>query len=254
MRDIATWRTRHHHTGDDIGVLPVPDDPAGEAWEALNTRLVHTKAWLDHRDPPTVLWPHRRSHHKLVARRTELDQILETAPADQQPLIARLRRGDPQLLNDTAEVLKNALDNQHARRHWILEHWPHIVEYAEIANTLTNQLWGPDTTTILNNLVPEPGSALAAAVAADEQWLPIAIGALAPQWATKFEPDAAVQLHAIADYRQRWNVTSTQPLGATPAGCDKLAAHEHLQQLLTHAPEMPVVDANTRISKGLDLR
>ena len=143
VRDIATWRTRHHHTGDDVGILPVLDDAARQAWEALSTRLVHTKAWLDHRDPPTVLWPHRRSHHELVARRTELDQIFETAPADQQPLIARLRRGDPQLLDDTAEVLKAALDNQHARRHWILEHWPHIVEYAEITNTLTTPTLGP---------------------------------------------------------------------------------------------------------------
>ncbi|MBI4885411.1 MAG: hypothetical protein HY826_15300, partial [Actinobacteria bacterium] len=254
VRDIATWRTRHHHDGDNVGVLPVPEDAARQAWEALNTRLVHNKAWLDHRDPPTVLWPHRRSHHELVARRTELDQIFETAPADQQPLIARLRRGDPQLLDDTAETLKGALDNQHARRHWILEHWPHIVEYAEVTNTLTNQLWGPDTATILSNLVPKTGSALAAAVAAGEQWLPIAVGALAPQWATSLEPDVAVQLDAIADYRHRWSVTSTQPLGATPATPDQLAEHEHLGQLLTHTPEMADVRVDTRVSRGLDLQ
>ncbi|MGB8860639.1 MAG: hypothetical protein WCC60_15375, partial [Ilumatobacteraceae bacterium] len=215
VRDIAVWRTRHYHEGDDVGALPVLGDAASEAWEALSTRLVHTKAWLDHRDPPTVLWPHRRSHHELVARRTELDQIFETAPADQQPLIARLRRGDPQLLDDTAEVLKAALDNQHARRHWILEHWPHIVEYAEIASTLTNQLWGPDAATILDNLEPEPGSALAAAVAADEPWLPTAIGGLAPQWATELDSSAVAQLHAIADYRDRWRVTSAVPVDTT---------------------------------------
>ena len=250
VRDIATWRTRHHHTGDDVGVLPVFGDAARQAWEALSTRLVHTKAFLDHRDPPTVLWPHRRSHRQLVARRTELDQIFETAPTDQQPLIVRLRRGDPQLLDDTAEVLKAALDNQHARRHWILEHWPHIVEYAEIRNTLTHQLWGPDTTTILDNLAPDTGSALAAAVDADEPWLPIAIGAIAPQWATKLEPDAADQLHAIADYRQRWNVTGSQPLGTTPAARGQLAAHEHLRQLFT--PEIPVA-RDTSLSSGLEL-
>ncbi|MDP2289597.1 MAG: hypothetical protein Q8M22_00315, partial [Actinomycetota bacterium] len=254
LRDIATWRTRHHHTGDDAGILPMPGDAASEAWEALSTRLVHTKAFLDHRDPPTVLWPQRRSHHELVARRSELDQIFETAPADQKPLIARLRRGDPQLLDDTAEVLKAALDNQHARRHWILEHWPHIVEYAEIASTLTNQLWGPDAATILDNLEPEPGSALGAAVAADEPWLPIAIGGLAPQWATELEPGALAQLRAIADYRQRWSETSTQPLGATPATPDQLAEHERLQQLFTHTSELPVGRANTRVSSGLDLQ
>ncbi|MDO8363856.1 MAG: AAA family ATPase [Actinomycetota bacterium] len=254
VRDIATWQTRHHHDGDNVGVLPVPDDAARQAWEALSTRLVHTKAWLDHRDPPTVLWPHRRSHHELVARRTELDQIFETAPADQQPLIARLRRGDPQLVDDTAETLKGALDTQHARRHWILEHWPHIVEYAEIANTLINQLWGPDTAAILNNLAPEPGSALAGAVAADEPWLPIAIGGLAPQWATELELGAGVQLHAIADYRQRWNVTGSQPLGRSPADSDQLAAHEHLLQVSTRISELPLARAGTNSGTGLDLQ
>lgn len=151
-------------------------------------------------------------------------------------------------------MLKAALDNQHARRHWILEHWPHIVEYAEVTNTLANQLWGPDTATILSTLVPETGSALAAAVAADEQWLPIAVGGLTPQWATELEPDAAVQLHAIAAYRQRWSVTSTQPLGATPATPAQLAEHEHLRQRFPHTPELPVGRANTRVSSGLDLQ
>ena len=102
--------------------------------------------------------------------------------------------------------------------------------------------------------MPETGSALATAVAADEPWLPIAVGALAPQWATRLEPDVAVQLHAIADYRQRWSVTSTQPLGAAPATLDQLAEHEHLRQLFANTPELPVVDATTRVSSGLDLQ
>ena len=79
--------------------------------------------------------------------------------------------GDPQLLDDTAETLKTALETQHARRHWILEHWPHIVEYAEITNTLTHRLWGPDTAAILENLAPEPARALGSAVAAGEPWI-----------------------------------------------------------------------------------
>ncbi|HQZ36303.1 MAG TPA: hypothetical protein PK020_17880, partial [Ilumatobacteraceae bacterium] len=252
VRDIATWRTRHYHEGDDVGVLPVLGYAASVEWEALNTRLVHTKAFLDHRDPPNVLWPHRRSHHELVARRTELDQIFETAPADQQPLIERLRRGDPQLLDDTAEVLKTAIDNQHARRHWILENWPNIVEYAEVTNFLTNQLWGPDTTTIVGNLDPTPGSALDVAVAAGEHWLRLAIGSLAPQWATELEPEAVAQLNAIADYRQRWSVTSTQPLGPNPTAPDQHLAHEHLRRRFTPTPEMPVCSSSS-VSSGLDL-
>ena len=254
VRDIATWRTRHHYTGDDVGLTAGVDGQNRSSWEALNTRLVHVKAWLDHRDLPTVAWPRRRSRPELVARRTELDQIFDTAPADQQPLITRLRRGDPQLLDDTAETLKTALETQHARRHWILEHWPHIVEYAEITNTLAHQLWGADTATILGNLVPETGSALAAAVAAEELWLAIAVGGLASQWATELRSDAANQLHAIAEYRQRWSVTSTQPFGATRGTPDQFAAHEHLRRLFTPAPEMPAVRANTGVSSGLELQ
>ena len=254
VRDIATWRTRHHHTADDIGIATAADGQNPSSWEALNTRLVHVKAWLDHRDPPTVAWPRRRSHPELVARRTELDQIFDTAPADQQPLITRLRRGDPQLLDDTAETLKTALETQHARRHWILEHWPHIVEYAEITNTLTHQLWGPDTAAILENLTTKPGSALAAAVAADEPWLPIALAGLAPQWATRLESDAAEQLHAMAEYRQRWSVTTTQPLGATPAASDQLAEHEQLRRPPAPTPQVPVSRDTTSVSHGLDLQ
>ncbi len=255
VREIATWRTRHHQSTIEPGITTSGGDGPQAAWESLNTRLVHIKAWLDHRDPPTVLWPHGRSHHELVTRRTELDQVFEAAPADQQLLIARLRRGDPQLLDDTAEVLKVALDNQHARRHWILEHWPHIVEYAEITNTLTNQLWGPDTSTILNNLDPTPGSALADSVAADEPWLPIAIGRLAAQWSTDIEPEAAKGLAAIAEYRQRWNVTSTQPLGPTTAHPQHAVDQRLLRErLMTCVSEQHVVaaDIRTRFSVELD--
>jgi conjugative relaxase-like TrwC/TraI family protein len=254
VRDIATWRTRHQLTDADAVIPPSLGDTAREAWEALSTRLIHIKAWLDHRDPPAVLWPHRRSHHELVVRRTELDQIFDTAPTDQQHLITRLRRGEPQLLNDTAELLTAALDNQHLRRQWILEHWPHIVEYTEITNTLTNQLWGPNTATIIADLSPVPGSALAEAVASDAQWLTVAVGGLAPQWATELEPQAVAQLHAIAEYRQRWSVCGRQPLDSARAAPDQLAESERLRQLFSAAPETSVVRHNASVTGGLELQ
>ena len=92
------------------------------------------------------------------------------------------------------------------------------------------------------------------AVAADEPWLPIAIGGLAPQWAIELEPAAAVRLQAVAEYRQRWSVTSTQPLGVTPAASDQLAEHEQLRRLLAPTPQMPVTRDAKSVSHGLDLQ
>jgi conjugative relaxase-like TrwC/TraI family protein len=254
VREIARWQTRHHHTSDDNSIPPEIGDVAREAWEALSIRLVHTKAWLDHRSPPTVMWPRRRSHAELVARRDELDQLLDTAPPDQQPLITRLRRCDPQLLDDTAETLKTAIDTQRVRRHWILEHWPHIVEYAEITNTLTHQLWGPDTTTILGNLTPEPGSALEAAIAADEPWLPIAIGRLAAQWTEALPPDALAMLYDIAEYRIRWGLNSDLPVALTSSDPREITEVKHLLDRISSEPtDAAVATARSRTSPLMEL-
>ena len=141
------------------------------------------------------------------------------------------------------------------RQHWILEHWPHIVEYAEIANTLINQLWGPDTAVILNNLAPEPGSALAAAVAADESWLPIAVGGLAPQWATTLGPKAASALHDLADHRQRWSITTAQPLGPTATHPEQGAERVHLtEQLTIRTPHSLLANVDDRTAFTVELQ
>jgi conjugative relaxase-like TrwC/TraI family protein len=221
VRDIATWQ--HHH--------PNPAGTIGDHhahWGNLSARLLATRAWLDRHDRPHVLWPHRRSHNELVARRHELDEILATAPTDQQPLIDRLRRHDPQLIDTLADSLEQALDTQTIRRHWILEHWPHIIEYAEVTQTIEHRLWGPDTHTILTNTPAEHGTPLADAITSREPWLRHAINQLAPQWATNLDDSTVNYLHAIANYRQRWNITSNPPLGAIPTNPQQAAEHDQL--------------------------
>lgn len=117
-----------------------------------------------------------------------------------------------------------------------------------------HQLWGPDTAAILDNLAPEPGSALAAAVAANEPWLPIAIGGLAPQWATDLEPEAVAQLHAIAHYRQRWSVTSTEPLGASATDPRAGPARRLLvERPTTLSPERLRTEVATRSDLAVEL-
>ena len=79
----------------------------------------------------------------LVARRAELDAILDTAPPDQRHLIAQLRNHDQLPFDNTAEVLRTALQGEGNRRDWILTHWPHIVEHAEIDRVIGERSVAP---------------------------------------------------------------------------------------------------------------
>jgi hypothetical protein len=72
-----------------------------------------------------------RTASEIADRRTELDAIIATAPADQRLTIAALIGGQL-TLTDTDDLLRDALAQQGDRRRWILEHWPHIVEVAEV--------------------------------------------------------------------------------------------------------------------------
>ena len=203
VRDIARWQLR---AGPDAANVP----------DELGQHLLATRAWLDRRDHETPMWPHRRSHRELIARRAELDDILDTAPSDQQHLIERLREGEPRLLNDTAAALAEVVEQQQGRRSWILEHWPHIVEYAEVTQTFDAGLWGPDIDTIRVHLDPDPGSALARAVDTDEPWIRLAIGSVAPQWETNLNVEALDLLHDIADYRSRLGASGIEPMADGP--------------------------------------
>ena len=53
------------------------------------------------------------------------------SPADQRATIAALVGGQL-TLSDTNDLLREASAQQGDRRRWILEHWPHIVEIAEL--------------------------------------------------------------------------------------------------------------------------
>ena len=73
-----------------------------------------------------------RDQAELISRRRELDSILDSAPADYRKLIAELRDGGQLSFEDTTELLADALAAQDVRTRWILAHWPHVVEYAEV--------------------------------------------------------------------------------------------------------------------------
>lgn len=209
VRDIARWQQQAGQSAEAAGV-PIE----------LGQRLLATRAWLDRREHQSPMWPHRRSHRELVARRGELDAILDTAPSDHQHLIERLRSGEQTLLNDTAEALADIVEHQRGRRDWILEHWPHIIEFAEVTQTLDAGLWGPDLDSIIANLDPDPRSTLADSIAGDEPWLRLAIGRLASQWTTGLDGEATNLLHDIADYRVRSGASGIDPISDGPMSAE----------------------------------
>ena len=72
-----------------------------------------------------------RSTAEIDERRSELEQILDSAPLDCRHIIEQLQSGQL-ALTDVDDLLDTAVAQQQARREWILEHWPHIVEYPEL--------------------------------------------------------------------------------------------------------------------------
>lgn len=124
--NLATHHLRLHE--DSV----VPDLDAG-LWE----RAAAARVWLaDYTDVPAVPAIEPRDHAQLVTRRRELDAIFESAPADYRKLITELRDGGQLSFDDTTELLADALAAQDARTRWILAHWPHVVEYAELGRAL----------------------------------------------------------------------------------------------------------------------
>jgi conjugative relaxase-like TrwC/TraI family protein len=127
---ITHWHLTHPHGPDD--------DPA--AAHQLRTWITQTRTWLDTTHRTTATVTATRTTAEIDERRIELEQILDTAPPDCRHLIAQLHNGQL-ALDDVDDLLRTALDQQHARRQWILEHWPHVVEYTELTRAaVSNQI------------------------------------------------------------------------------------------------------------------
>ena len=131
---LATWRDTHHLHADTAGYGPPPDDlQLLEQWRTNLQRGHDVHRWLREHQPG--LAPIRvtaLSAAEIRQRLDELDTILATAPPDQTRIIDALHTGrlHPADLDD---AIRQALATQDSRRDWILEHWPHVVEHAELA-------------------------------------------------------------------------------------------------------------------------
>jgi hypothetical protein len=101
-------------------------------------RLLEDRLWLADHPTPEMVPLHRATPQELVDRRAELEQLLATAPADQQEFIDRIVRSelDP---TEMHEFLSAAMAVQDERRDWILTNWPHLVELEQVTALIAEQ-------------------------------------------------------------------------------------------------------------------
>lgn len=144
VRSIAAWRTRQRLDDDTLGLGTCPTDPAlATQWTTLHQEVANARIWLSTTDriveAPVAA---SRTPQELHRRLDELDEIFDSAPDDVRHVIAELHTGQLSF-DDTAELLQSVVDQRTARREWILEHWPHIVEHQEVTRVLITRSVAP---------------------------------------------------------------------------------------------------------------
>ena len=254
VRRLAAHRTRHHIHDPHHPLGPQPTDPDHRhEWDRGHEVLARARIWLHtHSTTPTVPITRTRSAHELEQRRHQLDGILATAPADHRGLVDRIRSGETLPFDNITDTLTEALANQGERRRWILEHWPHVVEYTQVIDTLQSGHPGANHTALLEHLANVPNQRLAQAAADAEPWLVH----LAPILTTEVggPPSATlVQLLGnIAEHRARWAITDADPLGIAAADVDHAIERRLLTLAIKYAYEQAHPDPVESLEAAYD--
>ncbi len=240
-RAVAAHRL-HHHISDHTPGL----DPTSEGWADLAVQLARSRTWLaSHDTQPAVPLARTRSLPELHHRLDELHAILATAPADHRHLVDALTTGQ-QHLDGLAPALEDALTAQGDRHDWILKHWPHVVEHAEITRTLTTGTPGPNIAPVLDHLAAlddlEPAHRmLAEAARTDQPWLRNLAGHLVQADTVEVGDVALDLLVRTAAHRQRWRITHPDPLGPPATSIAEATEKAALRAALgnTLMPQVP---------------
>ncbi len=253
VRHLAGHRTRHHINDPHSALGTAPADPTlAETWDRGNRLVAEARVWLDTHTPGPTLAPTRiRSRLELEDRRDILDATFATAPADHRGLIDQLQTGGTLPFDNIAELLTDALAAQGERRQWILEHWPHVVEYAQIADTIDRGLAGPDPTSILDALTGASNPRLSSAVSEREPWLVTLASRLTPVDQDTPNADVAQLLGDIAGYRHRWDITHPDPLGTAAHDPEQAAERTLLSLAIDHAHDRAHPDRTPEVD-GID--
>ncbi|MFZ6003039.1 MAG: MobF family relaxase [Actinomycetota bacterium] len=214
VRHIAAHRARQLVTDPTSALGPRPTDPSDASeWDGSQRLIARTRVWLDTHASMTVLAPTRtRSLCELHDRQDELEAILATAPEDQRDLITQLRADGTLPFDNIADLLSEALATQGDRQRWILEHWPHIVEYAEVRQAIETP--GPEVEDLLAALRESANAQVAQAAAAAEPWLIRLATHLARSDGT-LRSESIELLGEVVEYRHRWHIDDVDVLGVS---------------------------------------
>ena len=253
VRHVATYRAHHCVTDAATPLGPRPADPATAAsWDQVQSRLAAARVWIDTHAPAPAAAPVRtRSPQELEAREHELDAVLSTAPADRRDLIARLRTDGSLPFDNVADLLTDALATQDDRRRWILEHWPHIVEYAHVRRTLDTP--GPDTRILLAALSASDLPRLVGVAQGGEPWLTRLLGRVVSE-DEPLTPQVLALLDDVAAYRSRWQVVHPEPLDLGAWDPEQAGEREMLAMAIDAATPVPTRAGMAQAELALDDR
>lgn len=236
VRHLAGHRTRHHIDDPHSALGPAPVDPTLAAtWDRGHRLIAEARVWLDTHTPGPTLAPTRIRSRLEQDRRDILDATFATAPADHRGLIDQLQTDGTLPFNDIAELLTDALAAQGERRQWILEHWPHVVEYAQITDTIDRDLAGPDPAGVLGTLTGDSNQHLARAASDGQPWLATIASRLTAADQDTPTADVAQLPGDIAGYRHRWHITHPDPLGTAAHDPEQAAERMLLSLAVDHA-------------------
>lgn len=227
VASIAAHRLRHHLDEHTPGLGTRPASTTGaEEWDTTQRAVARSRIWLETHDPsPIVPTSRSRSTAELDDRRQELEAIFAAAPADQRGLITQLRAEGTIPFDNINELLADALAAQGDRQRWILEHWPHVVEYAQLRAAIDSPQ--VDVDELLAVLDTQGRPALARAINSGEPWLARTAAAMATTGG--LAPGALGVLDDIAEYRERWSIDDPEPLGAGAWEAEQAAERELLR-------------------------
>ena len=248
---IATHRLRHHIVDHTPGLGARPTSATGaEDWDTTQRAVARARIWLDTHDPlPIVPISRTRTTVELDERRQELEAILASAPADQRDLITELRTEGTLPYDNVNELLADALAAQGDRQRWILEHWPHVVEYAQLRTAIDSPQVDVDGPLAALDTGGRP--ALARAINSGEPWLARTAAALATP--DGLDPDALGMLSDIAEHRERWSIDDPAPLGPGAWDPEQAAERELLRSAIEHRVSTAEVAEPVRIDGDLGL-
>ena len=129
---IARHRTAHDIDDATPGLGPQPLDPeATEPWQQAMLHTLRDRIWLTDRQSEPQPMHATISPTAMHERRSELQALMSSAPADHRGLIERLTTGSAGM-PEVHEHLATAVNAQHERRDWIVANWPHVVELEQL--------------------------------------------------------------------------------------------------------------------------